>query len=65
MMSVIGPSPQEIEPETGQEKTPDLAAGVLQIGLKRDVYRARRSEAPGREAFFDSAAMHEFVIINQ
>jgi hypothetical protein len=38
---------------------------VSKIGLKRKLYRARQSEAPKREAFFITAKVHEFVIIDE
>jgi hypothetical protein len=47
------------------KKKPRTRGGVLQIGLGEKLYRARRSEAPGRGAFFDSAAVHEFVIMGE
>jgi hypothetical protein len=49
-------------PETGHKK-PHLAAGVSKIGRGLEVYRARRSEAPEREAFFIIAVAHAFVIM--
>jgi hypothetical protein len=33
--------------------------------MKREVYRARRSEAPGWGAFFDDVALHDFVIMER
>jgi len=51
-------------PETGQNKKPRQPAGFFGSALQQDVYRARRSEAPGRGPFFEIAA-HEFVIIGQ
>jgi hypothetical protein len=44
-------------------KKPRPDGGVLQIGAKHKAYRMRRSELPARGAFFDSAAVHGFVII--
>jgi hypothetical protein len=48
-------------PETGHKK-PHLAAGVLRSGVGSEIYRARQSKAPEREAFFMTAWWaHEFV----
>src|SRR5579871_4396351 len=54
-----GPSPDW--PETGHKK-PHLAAGVLRSGVGSEIYRAHRSKAPEREAFFMTAwRAHKFV----
>ena len=51
------------QPETGQKENPVGRRGFCTC-VKQDVYRARRSEAPGRGPFFEIAA-HEFVIIGE
>ena len=51
-----------IDREMRTQKTPPRGGGS-KIGLERDDYRARRSEAPEREAFF-TTAVHERVIMD-
>jgi hypothetical protein len=49
----------------GAIKNPVQTAGFWQVGSGEKFYRARRSEAPGWEAFFDDVAVHDFVIMDR
>src|ERR1700722_2778540 len=60
--SKVGHGPSPDWPETGHKK-PHLTAGVSKIGCELEVYRARRSQAPKRVAFFEWGAAQSFVII--